>query len=63
MNNCKLVILLSCILGSILGAILIIFNVKSRTREKYRRQDRDNTIFISLANYRDNDCKNELKRQ
>ena len=61
MNNCKLVILLSCILGSILGAILIIFNVKSRTREKYRRQDKDNTIFISLANYRDNDCKNTLK--
>lgn len=58
MNNNLTILIISIILLSTL--ILILVLTRSHKRENYRKKDNDNTIFISLANYRDDDCKNTL---
>ena len=58
MNNNLTILIISIILLTTLILILVLYS--PHKRENYRKKDNDNTIFISLANYRDDDCKNTL---
>lgn len=58
-NNILLYLFISLLI--LLFALLYTFSESNNVfSENYRKQDKDDTIFVSVASYRDDDCKNTL---